>query len=104
VVSGLYACGWIKRGPTGIIGTNKPCSVATVSAVLADVAALDQGPKPGAEGLPALQGGNGRRVVSYEDWIAIDQAEMSRGAAGGKPREKFTSVEQMLEVVDAVRR
>jgi hypothetical protein len=43
-------------------------------------------------------------VVSYEDWIAIDQAEMSRGATGGKPREKFTSVEQMLEVLDAVRR
>jgi ferredoxin--NADP+ reductase len=104
VVPGLYACGWIKRGPTGIIGTNKPCSVATVASVLADAAALDQSPKPGAEGLPALSGADGRRVVSYEDWIAIDQAEVSRGAASGKPREKFTSVEQMLEVLDAARR
>ncbi len=104
VVPGLYACGWIKRGPTGIIGTNKPCSVATVASVLADAAALDQSPRPGAEGLPALLGANGRRVVSYDDWIAIDQAEVSRGAASGKPREKFTSVEQMLEVLGAARR
>jgi ferredoxin/flavodoxin---NADP+ reductase len=104
VVPGLYAAGWIKRGPTGIIGTNKPCSVATVASVLADVAALDPTPRPGAEGLPALMGSDGRRVVSFEDWIAIDQAEMSRGAASGKPREKFTSVDQMLEVLSATRR
>ncbi len=103
VVPGLYACGWIKRGPTGIIGTNKPCSVATVASVIADGAALDEVSRPGAEGLPALMGADGRRVVSYEDWIAIDQAEMSRGAPSGKPREKFTSVEQMLEVLGAVR-
>jgi ferredoxin--NADP+ reductase len=104
VVPGLYACGWIKRGPTGIIGTNKPCSVAAVASVLADVAALDQAPRPGAEGLPALMSADGRRVVSYEDWMAIDQVEVSRGAASGKPREKFTSVEQMLDVLDAARR
>ena len=104
VIPGLYACGWIKRGPTGIIGTNKPCSVATVASVIADAAALDQAPRPGAEGLPALAGAEGRRVVSYEDWIRIDQAEVSRGAGGGKPREKFTSVEQMLEVLDAAPR
>jgi len=103
VVPGLYACGWIKRGPTGIIGTNKPCSVATVASVIADGAALDEVSRPGAEGLPALMGADGRRVVSYEDWIAIDQAEMSRGTPSGKPREKFTSVEQMLEILGAVR-
>jgi len=104
VVPRLYACGWIKRGPTGIIGTNKPCSVATVASVIADGGALDDTPRLGAEGLPALMGAAGRRVVSYEDWIAIDQAEMSRGAAKEKPREKFTSVEQMLEVLDTARR
>jgi len=104
VVPSLYACGWIKRGPTGIIGTNKPCSVATVASVLADAGALDENPRVGAEGIPALLGVDGRRVVSYEDWIAIDQAEMTRGAASGKPREKFTSVEQMLEVLGAARR
>jgi ferredoxin--NADP+ reductase len=100
---GLYACGWIKRGPTGIIGTNKPCSVATVAALLADVPA-DAPPKPGAEGIPALAGTDGRRVVSYEDWIAIDQAEIGRGSPKGKPREKFTSVEEMLDLIGVSRR
>jgi ferredoxin--NADP+ reductase len=104
VLPGLYACGWIKRGPSGIIGTNKPCSVAAVGSLLADVAALDERPRPGAEGIPALLGGDGRRVVSYEDWIAIDQAEVSRGAMCGKPREKFTRVEEMLDIVGAARR
>jgi ferredoxin--NADP+ reductase len=102
-VPGLYACGWIKRGPTGIIGTNKPCSVATVTALLADLPA-DAPPKPGAEAIPALAGTDGRRVVSYDDWIAIDQAEVGRGTPKGKPREKFTSVEEMLDLLGASRR
>jgi ferredoxin/flavodoxin---NADP+ reductase len=102
-VPGLYACGWIKRGPTGIIGTNKPCSVATVASLLADVPA-DAPPKPGAEGIPALAGTNGRRIVSYDDWIAIDRAEIGRGTPKGKPREKFTSVEEMLDRLGASRR
>jgi len=103
VVPGLYACGWIKRGPTGIIGTNKPCSVATVASLLADVP-TDAPPKPGAEGIPALAGTDGRRVVSYDDWIAIDQAEIGRGTPKGKPREKFTSVEEMLDLIGVSRR
>jgi ferredoxin--NADP+ reductase len=104
VLPGLYACGWIRRGPTGIIGTNKPCSVSTVASLLADLAALDTGPKPGAEGIPALTGIDGHRVISYDDWLAIDQAEVSRGAAKGKPREKFTRVEEMLAIVGAAKR
>jgi ferredoxin/flavodoxin---NADP+ reductase len=102
-VPGLYACGWIKRGPTGIIGTNKPCSVATVAALLADLPP-DAPPKPGAEAIPALAGTDGRRLVSYDDWIAIDQAEIGRGVPKGKPREKFTSVEEMLDLLGASRR
>jgi ferredoxin/flavodoxin---NADP+ reductase len=103
VVPAMYACGWIKRGPSGIIGTNKPCSVAAVGCLLADVSTFDQSAKPGAEGIPVLMGTNGRRVVSYDDWIAIDDAEMRRGATIGKPREKFTSVDEMLEVLGAAR-
>ncbi len=103
-IPGLYASGWIKRGPTGIIGTNKPDSVATVASVLADLPRLDSAPKPGAEGLPSLLPGRGPRVVSYDDWLAIDQAEVSRGSPKGKPREKFTRIEEMLEVLAAARR
>jgi ferredoxin--NADP+ reductase len=102
-IPSLYASGWIKRGPTGIIGTNKPDSVATVASVLADLPSLDSGPKPGAEGLTSLLSGRGPRVVSYDDWLAIDQAEVTRGAPMGKPREKFARIEEMLEVLAASR-
>ena len=104
VIPGLYASGWIKRGPTGIIGTNKPDSVATVASLLADLPTLDARPKPGAEGLTSLLSGRGPRVVSYDDWLMIDQAEISRGLPRGKPREKFTRIEEMLEALAASRR
>ena len=95
-IPGLYVSGWIKRGPTGIIGTNRADSLATLSSLVADLAALDSGPKPGAEGIPALVSGRGARVVSFADWLAIDRAEVERGVPKGKPREKFTRLEEML--------
>jgi ferredoxin--NADP+ reductase len=98
-IPGLYASGWIKRGPTGIIGTNKPDSVATVASILADVPSLDSDPRPGAEALTAVLASRGTQVVSYEDWLAIDEAEVSRGTSKGKPREKFCRVEEMLELL-----
>lgn len=100
---GLYAAGWIKRGPTGIIGTNRADSLATVNSMLADADSLDTGPKPGAEGLPSLQAGRGPRVVSFADWLTIDRAEVERGAPKGKPREKFTRIAEMLRLVDRLR-
>ncbi|HEU5260367.1 MAG TPA: FAD-dependent oxidoreductase [Gemmatimonadales bacterium] len=99
-IPGLYAAGWIKRGPTGIIGTNRADAVATVSALLADLGAAELAPKPGAEALERLQGGGGPRVVSYADWLVIDRAEVERGAPKGKPREKFTRVAEMLRLLD----
>ncbi len=97
VVPGLYASGWIKRGPTGIIGTNRADSVATVNSLLADLPLLDHGPKPGAEGLEALRR---VRVVGYDDWLVIDRAEVARGTPKGKPREKFTRTAEMLSLLD----
>jgi len=99
VVPGFYVAGWIKRGPTGIIGTNREDSVATVNSVLADLPNLDAGAKPGADGLKALLAGRGIHVVGYADWQKIDAAEIRHGEAAGKPREKFTRVEEMLEVL-----
>ncbi|MBI3069209.1 MAG: FAD-dependent oxidoreductase [Betaproteobacteria bacterium] len=99
VVFGLYVTGWIKRGPTGIIGTNRADSVATVTSLLSDLPNLPAGANSGAEGLTALLQSRGVRVVSYADWQKIDAAEVRRGEAAGKPREKFTRVEEMLEVV-----
>jgi len=99
VIPGLYASGWIKRGPTGIIGTNRADSVETVASLLADVASLDAGERLGADGLGSLR--HGPRVVSYQDWLAIDRAEISRGQPRSKPREKFTRVEEMLAQLTA---
>jgi len=99
-IPGLYASGWIKRGPTGIIGTNRADSLATVNSMLADADSLNTAPRPGAEGLSNLQGGRGPRVVSYEDWLTIDRAEVERGAPKGKPREKITRVAEMLRLID----
>jgi ferredoxin--NADP+ reductase len=100
VVSGLYVAGWIKRGPTGIIGTNRADSVATVKSLLADLPNLDAGEKPGADGLRALLESRNVRVVSYADWQRIDEMEVLRGENAGKPREKFSRVEEMLAVLE----
>jgi ferredoxin--NADP+ reductase len=92
-IAGLYATGWIKRGPTGIIGTNRADSIATVASLLADMEGFHV---PEAPGLDALLATRGVRAVSYPDWLAIDAAEVQRGRPKGKPREKFTRVGEML--------
>jgi len=99
-VPGLYTAGWIKRGPTGIIGTNRADSVATVNALLEDLPSLGTTVKPGADGLKDLFEQRGVRVVSYADWQKIDAAEIQRGEPVGKPREKFTRVEESLSILD----
>jgi ferredoxin--NADP+ reductase len=95
-LSGLYVAGWIKRGPSGIIGTNKPDSFETVKALLADVPSLQRCAEPSRDALLAFLRERGVRVVGYEDWRRIDAAEIERGVPIGKPREKFTSVDEML--------
>lgn len=100
VAPGLYVTGWIKRGPSGLIGTNRADSVATIGALIADAPNLDAAVKPGAEGLRRLLAERGVRVISYADWEKIDAAEVRRGEPKGKPREKFTRVAEMLAVLD----
>ncbi len=99
VVPGMYAAGWIKRGPSGIIGNNKPDSQATAAALLADAPTLAPCATPDTSALAALLGERNVRAVSYADWQRIDAAEIERGKACGKPREKFTRVEEMLAVL-----
>ena len=97
---GLYAAGWIRRGPTGIIGTNRADSLGTVKSLLADLPRLDREAKAGAEGLRPLLAARGVRAVSFDDWTRIDAAEVARGRPKGKPREKFTRVEDMLRCLE----
>ncbi len=97
-IPGLYAAGWIKRGPSGIIGTNKPDSAETVKALLEDMPALPPCPRRDSLELARLLHERGVRVVTYADWQAIDAEEIARGQQAGKPREKFTRLEDFLEV------
>ncbi len=98
---GHYTAGWIKRGPSGVIGTNKKDALETVRHLLADVESATllepENPAPGA--IEDLLGERGVRYVTFEDWQAIDQAEVGRGEPHGRPRVKFVKVEEMLGTI-----
>ena len=99
-VPGLYTAGWIKRGPSGLIGTNKADAIETVRALLADLegaaASVDAGWD--ASVVEFLEG-SVPCLFRKEDWASLDAVEIASGEAAGKPREKATSVEQMLRAV-----
>jgi len=99
--AGLYVTGWIKRGPSGLIGTNRADSVATVSTLLADVTILTRERKPGPQGLLNRLSRDGLRVVDYADWLRIDAYELDRGRRSGRNREKCTGTKEMLEVLSS---
>ncbi len=96
-VPGTYVAGWIKRGPTGFIGTNKSCAVHTVQRLVDDFnAGLLPDPVSRASGLDSLLRSRQPDVVDAAGWQAIDAAEVARGGADGRPRNKFTDVDEML--------
>ncbi len=107
LIPGLYTAGWIKRGATGLIGTNKVCAKETVDAMLEDSVAVQ------AEGIsrvaPAESSGcgvedlllaRGARFVTYDDWLRLDEIERTSGACRGKIRNKIATVEDMLAALD----
>lgn len=91
-VWGEYVVGWAKRGPTGLIGNNKPDSIATVEAMLADLPDLS-----GIEGVLCKRNVD---FVTYQDWKVLDRHELSRGAEQNRPRVKVTTVGEMMEVIE----
>jgi len=98
IVPALYAVGWIRRGPLGVIGTNKADAQAVAELMIADVPALERASEtPRASGvIDELLGARGVRATSYDDWRVIDTLEVRAGEPRGKIREKFSSVEQMM--------
>ncbi|HEU4656151.1 MAG TPA: FAD-dependent oxidoreductase [Capillimicrobium sp.] len=97
-VPGVYTAGWIKRGPSGVIGTNKKCAQETVDRLLEDLAAgvLPQPTREPAELLDALAD-KGVDVVDYAGWEAIDLHERTTGESQGRPRVKLVRREHHLE-------
>jgi ferredoxin--NADP+ reductase len=99
-LAGHYVAGWIKRGPTGVIGTNKKDAQDTVDALLED---HGEGNLPEVAGatptaLPDLLAERGTEYVTYPGWTAINAAEKAHGEPLGRPRVKFVSIDEMLEV------
>jgi ferredoxin--NADP+ reductase len=89
---GLYATGWIKRGPSGLIGTNKACAKETTDLAIADLPDL---PVPTGDPDALVAKVEGR--VDFDGWRAIDAHELEQGKTRGKVRHKLTSVAHLLE-------
>jgi len=102
---GEYVVGWIKRGPSGVIGTNKKDAQETVNAMLDDL--LTEGVRTDRQFDPedldpaaveSLLGSRQPDIVTYAGWREIDRHERTRGEAAGRPRVKLTRIEEMLEI------
>jgi ferredoxin--NADP+ reductase len=98
-ILGEYVVGWIKRGPTGIIGTNKRDAQETVDALLEDLDAgrLNEPGDPSRESLEELLDERKPDHVTYAGWEAIDRVEKAAGEPQGRPRVKLTTTEELLE-------
>jgi ferredoxin--NADP+ reductase len=103
-VHGHYAVGWIKRGPSGVIGTNKKDAQETVDGLVEDAKAGRVPSQPLAGERSAIVELLAERVpdaVSYQGWEAIDRAEQERGKPLGRPRVKFVRIDEMLDAARA---
>jgi len=100
-VVGEYTAGWIKRGPSGVIGTNKPDALETVRHMLEDVrdGKLLSPSSPGAGEAAALVQDRQPEFITYDDWLKLDAIETARGKEQGRPRVKFTNIDEMLSVL-----
>jgi ferredoxin/flavodoxin---NADP+ reductase len=98
-IPGLYVAGWIKRGPSGVIGTNKRDAQETVEHLLEDVreGRLAEPEQPGREAIEQLVAERQPDAVEYSGWELIDAAEKAAGEPHGRPRVKFTRVAEMLD-------
>jgi ferredoxin--NADP+ reductase len=104
-VAGEYVVGWIKRGPSGVIGTNKKDAQETVDAMLADLltagdatAAAHTPQAPDAAAVESLLRKRQPELVTYAGWTEIDKYERALGEPAGRPRVKITRIEEMLRV------
>ena len=93
ILPGLYCVGWAKRGPSGTIGTNRPDGYGVTDRIEEDIGV--GGRKSGREGFDELAERRGLEVVTFRDWLRIEEAEIA-AARHGSPREKFVDVADMI--------
>jgi ferredoxin--NADP+ reductase len=102
-LTGVYCAGWIKRGPTGIIGTNKKDATETVDVLLADAREGRLQSKGGtAAAVDALLATRDARVVVYAHWAAIDERERTAGEKLGRPRVKLVTWDELLAAAEDI--
>ncbi|HZD86556.1 MAG TPA: FAD-dependent oxidoreductase [Gaiellaceae bacterium] len=101
-LAGVYCAGWIKRGPSGVIGTNKKDATETVELLLEDAAAgrLERKPEATAAAVDALLAERGVGVVEYVGWAAIDAVERAAGEKLGRPRVKLCTWDELLAAAE----
>ncbi|MFC7327340.1 FAD-dependent oxidoreductase [Marinactinospora rubrisoli] len=100
VVRGDYVAGWLKRGATGVIGTNKSDAAATVRALLDDAPGLRAGRRGAHVPVERVLADAGARATDYQDWLAIDTAEAGRAAALGRgERVKLLGWDELFEAI-----
>jgi ferredoxin/flavodoxin---NADP+ reductase len=99
-VKGEYVAGWIKRGPSGVVGTNKADAHDTIKILVAEQADLQtiSADDANPEAVTKLLENKGVNYISFKNWQALDAHELSLGVAQGRPRVKVTSIEKMLEL------
>jgi len=104
LLPGVYCAGWIKRGPTGIIGTNKKDANETVELLLEDVHAdrISHAEHATVEAVDSLLDERGVRRVVYAGWLSIDGVERSRGEPLGRPRVKLVTWDELLDAAETV--
>jgi ferredoxin--NADP+ reductase len=103
-VDRAYCAGWIKRGPTGIIGTNKKDATETVTRLLEDVEAgkVTHQERATPDALEALLAERGVRAVIYSGWSSIDELERAAGEKAGRPRVKLRTWDELLAAAERV--
>lgn len=97
-VPGCYVTGWLKRGPTGVIGTNKADAVETARCVVEDLADGRRSRASDPNSVPRLLNRRGTEFVSWSDWLRLDSYEISRGLAQGRDRSKVSDLGAMLAI------
>jgi ferredoxin--NADP+ reductase len=98
IVPGIYATGWIKRGPVGLIGHTKSDAMETVRHVINDQGSWWQPEDPSEEAIPALLAERGVRWTDLEGWHRLDEHEVALGAPHERARIKVVPREEMVKV------
>lgn len=101
VAPGVYATGWCRRGPRGVIPANRADALGVADRVAADLAMMPRHGRPGPQTVDRLLQSRGVETVSFAGWKRIDAAEVARGTAAGRPREKIFHAAELLAVANA---